>query len=100
MKLHQFTKNYNITNPDWSEIPTGFPYCDTADLSRQEKIIFETATIAWINEHKLDFFGQIFTNSALWSITILFIGTVLISAIYYADIKYKLGLTFLTNFFA
>jgi hypothetical protein len=100
MKVKNFIKNYNIASPDWNKIPTGYPYCDTSELNHQEKIIWDAAKIAWINEHLIDYIGQIIANGTIASIVLILISTVLISLLYYADVNYHLGLSFLTNLFA
>ena len=98
--VKKFIKNYNIAKPDWSNVPRGFPAGNTDDLSKSEKIVWEAATMAWINEHPVDYVGQMIANGTIISIAFLMISTVLISFLYYADVNYNLGMKFLTDFFA
>jgi hypothetical protein len=98
--IKKFIKNYNIAKPDWSKVPMGFPHCQINELSKQEQIVWEAATMAWVNEHPTDYFGQILANGTIISIGLLFASTIIVSFLYYADVNYHLGLTFLTNFFA
>jgi len=99
-KIKKFIKSYDIASPNWSKIPTGFPYCQTEGLDKQEKIVWEAATMAWINEHPVDFFGQKLANGTVMSLVMILISTVLLSFLYYADVNYHLGMKFLTDFFA
>jgi hypothetical protein len=100
MKIINFVKNYNILEPDWSKLPPGFPNCDISELNNEEKIIWEIIVLAWINEHPVDYLGQKVTNTAFLSLALLLVSTIFVSFLYYADIKFNLGLKFLTDFFA
>lgn len=100
LKLKIFIKEYDIASPDWSKLPAGYPNCDTSCLSFDEKIIWDASYLAWVNEHPIDFIGRKVTNGLITSTAFLIISTIFVSFLYYANINYHLGITFLTDFFA
>ncbi len=100
IKLKKFIKKYNIANPDWSNIPKGFPWIEVTNLTLQEKIIWESAVMAWINEHPLEYFGKQITYSLLTTTSFAIFVLIFTMFLYYVDVNYHWGLKFLTDFFA
>lgn len=52
MNLKQFINNFDFPNPDWSNLPEGFPFCDTSNLNKEEKGLYSGIVFAWINYKK------------------------------------------------
>lgn len=100
IQIKTFLSNYNIVNPCWDNLPKGFLNSDKTNLNREEKITFDIIKLAWINEHPSAFADIVFGTIAAYSTLLILLSTVLVSALYYLDINYQLGLTFLTDFFA
>lgn len=108
----QFIKDFNFSNPDWSNLPSGFPNIEIDGLTKEETHLLEAIKIAWLvseEEQTNTIYKYILLNRmaglriANATFTLAFASgffLFLISTTYYLNIKYNLGLGFLTEFFA
>ena len=48
--LKQFINNFNFPNPSWTNLPEGFPLCQTKTLNNEEKGLYEGIVLAWLTE--------------------------------------------------
>jgi hypothetical protein len=115
VSLKQFIKDFDYDNPEWSRLPEGFPHPDTKGLKREERRIFEGIKMAWVfrKPGALDAINRYmyvnkltytmiefkFVKAAytlMYSIVLIFL---VISAAWYLNIKYSLGMKFLLDVF-
>ena len=47
-ELKQFVTEFDFPNPDWTDLPTGFPFCDTSCLNKEERGLYSAIISAWI----------------------------------------------------
>lgn len=113
-ELKEFVNDFNFPDPSWDNLPVGFPYCDTNGLSLQEKHLFNAIKTMWIFDNKEKSFdrflviykpvivstGTRFVSTAILTATSFVVVMTIISLTYYLNIRYNLGLTFLTDLFA
>lgn len=100
MTIKTFIKNYNLAEPEWDNLPEGFPVFDISCLTKNEKIMWEIIYMAWINDHKSEYFSRKAINATWTSLLFFIVGSAFISLMYYFNANYHLGLKFLTDFFA
>ena len=112
MKTKQFIHNFNFTNPNWENLPSGFPNLNEKGLNKEETHLLEAIKLAWVvTEEKQTntIYKYILLNRmaglriANTTFTLVFASgffLFLISITYYINIEYNLGLGFLTEFFA
>lgn len=116
MDLKTFINNFDFTKPDWENLPEGFPRLSKRGLTKGEEHLLDAIVIVWIfskegvssrieayfesNKLIYAFSRSLVFKFSFSAITAFFIGIILISSLYYLNIQYKLGLTFLTEFFA
>lgn len=112
--LKSFVNNFNFPEPSWENLPTDFPYCDLNGLTVQEKHLYDAIKTMWIFQNKQKSFdrfliiykpvfisaGTKLTISAVLAGSTFVIIMTLVSITYYLNIRFNLGLTFLTDFFA
>jgi len=56
--------------------------------------------LAYLNEHKIDLAANLFGYGLFGSTAITVVIFIITSVLYYINIKYHLGITMLTDFFA
>jgi hypothetical protein len=110
--VKQFIKSYDFTSPSWDNLPSGFPNVDDDGLTREEAHLLEAIKMAWLvadERRSYTIYKYILVNRmaglriANTTLTLIFASgffMFLISMTYYLNIKYHLGLAFLTEFFA
>ncbi len=100
LKLKNYINEFNFPNPDWDNLPRGFFKSDTSTLTTEEKHLFDSIQTAWVVAHPYPYFISKFTYATLTISLSSFVLTGLTMFIYYVNIRFHLGLTFLTEFFA
>lgn len=110
--LRQFIRSFNFPNPSWDNLPVGFPNISEEGLSKEEAHLLDAIKLAWLvadEKRSYTIYKYILINRmaglriANTTFTLLFASgffLFLISMTYYINIKYDLGLGFLTEFFA
>jgi len=99
-KLKIYINSFYFPDPSWENLPVGFPNCDTSTLSKEENHLFEAIKIAWLISHPKPYLITKFTQLTMSLMFSSIFITVLTMFLYYANITFHLGLTFLTEFFA
>ena len=107
----QFIQDFDFANPNFGDVPEGFPWLSKDGLTKQEGHLLDAITIAWILQQPSlplsisayiktsKFIDTAFkTSLSLTIFSVIFFS--FISTLYYLNIEYHLGLTFLTEFFA
>ena len=110
--IKHFIKSYDFTSPSWDNLPSGFPNISEEGLTKEETHLLDAIKLAWLvadEQHSNTIYKYILINRmaglriANTTLTLLFASgffLFLISMTYYINIKYNLGLLFLTEFFA
>lgn len=111
-EIKRFIRNHNFTNPDWTDLPGGFPNINEEGLSKEEAHLLDAIKLAWLvadEKRSCTIYKYILINRmaglriANTTLTLFFASGLflfLISMTYYINIKYNLGIGFLTEFFA
>ena len=95
-----FIREFNFANPDWDNLPEGFPYCNISSLTRGEKYLYGGIKTAWLVSQPPSYFVKraFYKSAIITSGLFIFMGIIMFS--YYMNINFNLGLNFLTDFFA
>lgn len=48
MSNKSYIKNFNFPNPNWDNLPVGFPNCDTSGLTKEEICLLDAIKLAWL----------------------------------------------------
>ena len=85
-KLTEAIHSFNFTNPQWEQLPVGFPNCDTSELpTREEKYLFNAIKTAWVisGGGRSYFYKTVFKHTAVGITAIalmIFLGKVLVAS--------------------
>lgn len=52
IKLKRFIKEFNFPDPEWNNLPEGFPNCDKQSLTKEESHLLEAIEMAWMLTEK------------------------------------------------
>jgi hypothetical protein len=47
-RTKQFIAEFNFPNPDWNNLPLGFPNINKSDLNKEERHLLDAIILAWI----------------------------------------------------
>jgi len=109
--IKKFISNFNFVKPNFENVPEGFPRLSKKGLSVQEGYLFDAIITEWIfsrESFSSSMAAYIKTSEFVEDVSRVSLGVSatcivlfsLISTLYYLNIEYRLGLTFLTEFFA
>lgn len=71
MTTKQLITEFNFPNPDWNNLPSGFPRLDKAGLTRQEGHLLDGIKLAWIASEGRDVFYKSLARRTVVGIVIL-----------------------------
>ena len=46
--LKQFINSFDFENPNWIDLPEGFPFCETRLLNKEESGLYSGIAFAWL----------------------------------------------------
>lgn len=100
--LKKFINEFNFPEPDWSNLPKGFPSCNLTGLSVQEKHLFGAIKTIWFitktESLSLNLPKVMNVTLAMGVFGVFVFG--IASLAYFVNVEYNLGFTFLTDLFA
>ncbi len=70
-ELREFINTFNFPEPDWSNLPAGFPNLDKTGLTKEESHLLDGITLAWVTSEGRDFFAKRYARRALVGTTII-----------------------------
>lgn len=114
--LTNFIQTFNFADHNWKNVPVGFPNCDVNKLSEIQRTQFEGIKIAWLmdsndsyevlgkslilNKQLFIFLGNTSAKTLLGLTSLSIITFILLSVIYYLNVRFNLGLSFMYNVFS
>ncbi len=98
--LKQYITTFDFEEPDFEAVPEGFPIVNRKGLTKEEEHLLEAIEMAWLASRPNSFYLKKGFNTALGGFTLFAVLMGIVMASYYINVEYKLGLTFLTEFFA
>jgi|SRR3989344_9452361 len=85
INLKSYINEFNFAEPDWSLLPSDFPYCNAEKLTTQEQLLFSGIKLAWYGTqrkgiHKLYLQSAYLAGLSLVVISFLFFAKTFLSS--------------------